>query len=66
MALEVVLTLEAKTHTRRGGRNRYVATLDETSPDYDPEFRGQLSFDGRPSWSRIFCADLLVVGKICP
>jgi hypothetical protein len=37
-----------KTHTRRGGRNRYVATLDETSPDYDPEFRGQLSFDGRP------------------
>ncbi|CAG8209408.1 unnamed protein product, partial [Penicillium nalgiovense] len=37
-----------KSHTRRGGRNRYVATLDETSPDYDPEFRGQLSFDGRP------------------
>ncbi|KAJ5471392.1 hypothetical protein N7530_008749 [Penicillium desertorum] len=37
-----------KTHTRRGGRNRYVATLDEASPDYDPEFRGQLSFDGRP------------------
>ena len=37
-----------KTHARRGGRNRYVATLDETSPDYDPDFRGQLSFDGRP------------------
>ncbi|KAI1829220.1 transcriptional regulator family: C2H2 zinc finger [Penicillium roqueforti] len=37
-----------KSHTRRGGRNRYVATLDEASPDYDPEFRGQLSFDGRP------------------
>lgn len=37
-----------KTHTRRGGRNRYVATLDKTSPDYDPGFRGQLSFDGRP------------------
>jgi hypothetical protein len=37
-----------KTHMRHGGRNRYVATLDETSPDYDPEFRGQLSFDGRP------------------
>ncbi|CDM38553.1 Zinc finger C2H2-type/integrase DNA-binding domain [Penicillium roqueforti FM164] len=37
-----------KTHTRRGGRNRYVATLDETSPHYDPEFRGQLSPDGRP------------------
>ncbi|CAG8106464.1 unnamed protein product [Penicillium nalgiovense] len=38
----------AKSHTRRGGRNRYVATLDEASPDYDPEFRGLLSFDGRP------------------
>ncbi|CAG8902137.1 unnamed protein product [Penicillium egyptiacum] len=37
-----------KSHTRRGGRNRYIATLDETSPDYDPEFRGQLSFDGLP------------------
>ncbi|KAJ5474018.1 hypothetical protein N7475_003584 [Penicillium sp. IBT 31633x] len=37
-----------KTHTTHGGRNRYVATLDETSPDYDPGFRGQLSFDGRP------------------
>lgn len=37
-----------KTHTRRGGRNRYVATLDETSPDYDTGFRGQLSFDGLP------------------
>ncbi|CAG8022891.1 unnamed protein product [Penicillium salamii] len=37
-----------KTHTRRGGRNRYVATLDETSPDYDPGYRGQLSFDGLP------------------
>jgi hypothetical protein len=37
-----------KTHARPGGRNRYVATLDETSPDYDPDFRGQLSFDGRP------------------
>ncbi|CAG8947835.1 unnamed protein product [Penicillium salamii] len=37
-----------KTHTRRGGRNRYVATLDETNPDYDPGFRGQLSFDGLP------------------
>lgn len=37
-----------KTHSKRGGRNRYVATLDETSPDYDPEFRGQLTPDGRP------------------
>lgn len=37
-----------KTHARRGGRNRYVATLDDTSPDYDPGFCGQLSFDGHP------------------
>ncbi|KAE8146886.1 hypothetical protein BDV25DRAFT_143290 [Aspergillus avenaceus] len=37
-----------KTHSKRGGRNRYVATLDETSPDFDPEFRGQLTPDGRP------------------
>lgn len=37
-----------KTHSKRGGRNRYVATLDENSPDYDPEFRGQLTPDGRP------------------
>ncbi|KAJ5286588.1 hypothetical protein N7478_002274 [Penicillium angulare] len=37
-----------KTHSKRGGRNRYVATLDDTSPDFDPEFRGQLTPDGRP------------------
>ncbi|OGM39261.1 regulatory protein brlA [Aspergillus bombycis] len=37
-----------KTHSKRGGRNRYVATLDESSPDYDPDFRGQLTLDGRP------------------
>lgn len=37
-----------KTHSKRGGRNRYVATLDVNSPDYDPEFRGQLTADGRP------------------
>lgn len=37
-----------KTHARRGGRNRYVATLDKTSPDYDPGFRGELSLDGHP------------------
>lgn len=37
-----------KTHSKRGGRNRYVATLDETSPDYDPDFRGHLTPDGRP------------------
>ncbi|UCK58369.1 hypothetical protein AFCA_001224 [Aspergillus flavus] len=37
-----------KTHSKRGGRNRYVATLDESSPDYDPDFRGQLTPDGLP------------------
>ncbi|KAJ5114321.1 hypothetical protein NUU61_000080 [Penicillium alfredii] len=37
-----------KTHSKRGGRNRYVATLDEASQDYDPDFRGQLTADGRP------------------
>ena len=37
-----------KTHSKRGGRNRYVATLDETSNDYDPDYRGQLTLDGRP------------------
>ncbi|KAK2762287.1 hypothetical protein FQN54_001297 [Arachnomyces sp. PD_36] len=38
----------AKTHSKRGGRNRYVATLDESSPDYDPDFRGPLTAEGRP------------------
>ena len=37
-----------KTHSKSGGRNRYVATLDETSIYYNPEFRGQLTPDGRP------------------
>ncbi|KAL2824951.1 hypothetical protein BDW59DRAFT_180147 [Aspergillus cavernicola] len=37
-----------KTHSKRGGRNRYVATLDDNSPDFDPDFRGQLTPDGRP------------------
>ncbi|OKP09561.1 Regulatory protein brlA [Penicillium subrubescens] len=36
------------THGRQGGRNRYVATLDRTSPAYDPCFRGQLTSDGWP------------------
>lgn len=36
------------THGRKGGRNRYVATLDEKSSDYDPEYRGDLTPDGRP------------------
>jgi hypothetical protein len=37
-----------KAHTTHSSRNRYVATLDETSPYYDPGFRGQLSSDGLP------------------
>lgn len=37
-----------KTHSKPGGRNRYVASLDKTSPDYNPNFRGQLTSDGRP------------------
>ncbi|OJD19627.1 hypothetical protein AJ78_00484 [Emergomyces pasteurianus Ep9510] len=38
----------ATTHGKKGGRNRYVATLDEDSSDYDPSFRGRLTPDGRP------------------
>lgn len=37
-----------KTHSKKGGRNRYVSTLDEGSSDYDPDFRGELTSDGRP------------------
>ncbi|KAJ5288097.1 hypothetical protein N7478_003783 [Penicillium angulare] len=37
-----------KTHSKRSGRNRYVATLDNTSPYYDPNFRGELTPDGNP------------------
>ncbi|KAI5287568.1 hypothetical protein KEM54_005900 [Ascosphaera aggregata] len=36
------------THSKRGGRNRYVATLDETSMYYDPSYRGDLTPDGLP------------------
>ncbi|GKZ71555.1 hypothetical protein AnigIFM50267_007596 [Aspergillus niger] len=43
-----------KTHSKGSGRNRYVATLDETSPDYNPEYRGQVTPDGGPiSGSRL-------------
>ncbi|EEH50539.1 uncharacterized protein PADG_06618 [Paracoccidioides brasiliensis Pb18] len=38
----------ATTHGKKGGRNRYVATLDEASSEYDPDFRGDLTPDGRP------------------
>ncbi|KAJ5578748.1 uncharacterized protein N7459_007712 [Penicillium hispanicum] len=57
-----------KTHSKRGGRNRYVATLDEASPDYDPDFRGQLTPDGRPIYGSkledpmMDCGDLSVDG----
>lgn len=37
-----------KTHAKKRGRNRYVATLDENSPEFDPEFRGELDADGSP------------------
>lgn len=32
------LNTHHKTHGKRGGRNRYVATLDKTGPVYNPEF----------------------------
>jgi hypothetical protein len=37
------------THAKMGGRNRYVATLDNTSPAYSPEFRGRLTLEGWPA-----------------
>ena len=39
-----------QTHGRKssGQRNRYVATLDENSPYYDPDYRGPLDSEGRP------------------
>ncbi|KAF3405663.1 C2H2 type master regulator of conidiophore development brlA [Penicillium rolfsii] len=40
-----------KTHARKGGRNRYVPSLDESSSLYDPEFRGQLAPDGSPLYT---------------
>jgi hypothetical protein len=42
-----------QTHAKMGGRNRYVATLDNTSPAYDPEFRGRLTLEGWPAFSNI-------------
>ena len=45
------LSAHCKTHSKRSGRNRYVSTLDESSPDYDPGFRGQLTPDGRPVYA---------------
>ncbi|KAJ6000974.1 hypothetical protein N7481_001383 [Penicillium waksmanii] len=38
------------THTKMGGRNRYVATLDNTSPAYSPKFRGRLTLEGWPAF----------------
>lgn len=37
-----------KTHSKTGGRNCYVATLDKTSPFYDPLYRGPLTPGGQP------------------
>jgi len=42
------LNAHYKTHGNRGGRNRYVATLDKTSPVYNPDFCGQLTPEGWP------------------
>lgn len=38
------------THGRKssGQRNRYVATLDDKSPYYEPDYRGPLDSEGRP------------------
>ncbi|PGG96798.1 hypothetical protein AJ79_09443 [Helicocarpus griseus UAMH5409] len=36
------------THGKKGGRNRYVATLDHRHPEYNMSFRGELTPDGRP------------------
>lgn len=39
-----------QTHGRKsnGQRNRYVATLDDASPYYDPDYKGPLDNEGRP------------------
>jgi hypothetical protein len=39
-----------QTHAKMGGRNRYVATLDNTSPAYNPKFRGRLTLEGWPDF----------------
>ena len=42
------LTAHHTTHGKQGGLNRYVATLDKTSPVYNPHFCGQLTPQGWP------------------
>ncbi|OGE46630.1 hypothetical protein PENARI_c160G06646 [Penicillium arizonense] len=42
------LNAHYKTHGKRGGRNRYVATLDKAGTVYNPEFCGQLTPEGWP------------------
>lgn len=42
------LNAHYRTHGTRKGRNRYVSTLDETSADYNPGYRGRLTPDGLP------------------
>ncbi|KAJ5117847.1 uncharacterized protein N7443_001810 [Penicillium atrosanguineum] len=44
------LNAHKSVHSKQGGRNRYVASLDEKSPFYDPTYRGQLTSDGYPSY----------------
>jgi zinc finger protein BrlA len=43
------LKMHKKTHLKRSGKNRYVATLDPSSTFYDPEYEGPLDEDGNPT-----------------
>ncbi|KAJ5117622.1 hypothetical protein N7448_011254 [Penicillium atrosanguineum] len=42
------LSAHHTSHGKYGGLNRYVATLDKTSPIYDPHYCGQLTPQGWP------------------
>ena len=42
------LSAHHTSHGKHGGLNRYVATLDKTSPVYDPHYCGQLTPQGWP------------------
>jgi ankyrin repeat protein len=47
-----------KHHSKRGGRNHYVSTLDENSREFNPDFRGPLRPDGHPfHWSKLVDPD---------
>lgn len=41
------------SHGKKGKRNRYVSTLDPTSQDYDPDYCGELTEEGRPMEKRL-------------